>query len=326
MKRSPWPRSLLATLVVSTAAGAAEGSGPGVTLETIAQVSGRPPECRRGVGEGADRWARARLPGLGRYCDELLHATTLLAGSPEAALRAARDAGAALPGRAASVVLEARALLRLGSKDQAWATFERARRLDSRSLEATPSLADYARTALFTGHNDEAARAYRDLALRVPLLESGVARVSALVSAAALVSALGPQHLPEAVSYLNEARRQSSEPGLAEVVAAALALALERQARLVEAQSVAAEGSGPWLVALLSGEPDATRTGRVLLPDLPAGEIDAMVAVLASSRDPELARERWTAFLQHAPEAPEAYRELARARLRKGPPERGRKR
>lgn len=310
MARRLWAHALVTVLATSSAVRPGRAAEPGVSIETIAQASGRPGECGRGAGEGADRWARARLPGLGQYCEGVRQATTLLAASPEAAIRAARAAAKALPGRAAPLVLEARALLRLGSKDEAWAAFESARAMDSRSLESAPTLADYARCAMRTAHRNEAVRAYRDLAVRAPLLESGGPRVRALLEAAELISSLGPEHLSEAVSYLAEARKQPSIPGLADYVLGAMALMLDRQGRVTESRMVASEASGPWQLADVDEKGGA---GPALAPDLPPGELDAIVATLAEGRDRELAAERWAAFLEHGKSAPEPYRERARA-------------
>lgn len=288
-------------------------ASPEAPLETLSQASGRPAECSRGTGEGTSRWDRARLPGLGRHCDAIQRATARLSGDPEGAISLAREASVALAGRAAPLVVEARARLRLGAAQEAWAAFERARALDARSVEAPLALADYARAALRAAHQDDALRAYRDLAVRIELLGTDEARVRVLVEAGALAMSTGVERLPEAVGYLMEARGLSRAARSRDLASGALALALDRLGRADQARAVADEASGPWDLADPGPGPEGTR--RADEPDLPEGERDAIIALLAETRDRELAAERWTSYLSHAGAAPAAYQKHARAHL-----------
>jgi hypothetical protein len=84
-------------------------------------------------------------------------------------------------------------------------------------------------------------------------------------------------------------------PELRDVVLGMLALAFDRQGRESEADGVASDANGPWQLeaarALVAeGKPTT-------LPELLPGDLDAIVAELAETRDPDLARERWESFL-----------------------------
>jgi hypothetical protein len=71
-------------------------------------------------------------------------------------------------------------------------------------------------------------------------------------------------------------------------------MALDRQGLAEEANAVAGEATGPW-----SLESDRERIGTVKgLPEVPAGEIDAMIAILAEHHDRDLAVERWQSYLE----------------------------
>src|SRR5262249_27680901 len=92
------------------------------------------------------------------------------------------------------------------------------------------------------------------------------------------------------------ARRRTTQPGLSDLVRAALALALDRAGRANEAATLLAETSGAGFLeaeraALLAGKP-------TLIPVLPPGELDAIIAIAAEKTDRQLARERWQSFLQ----------------------------
>jgi len=236
----------------------------------------------------------------------------LLGASPEAAIAAARAADAALPGRAAPVVLEARALFRSGKTPEAWEQFQRAQGLDPQSLRAPEALGDAARCAFAAGSHEQASLLYRRLVPQLDLLAEEGDRIRILVEAGMLAMSFGPDHLAEAVGYLAEARRRPNLPGLADVVIAAFALAADRQGHGEEAALAASEASGPW--QLEGRREKASRAVGPSLPILPAGELDAMIALLAERRDRELAVERWTSFLDGAAKGPEAYLAHGRAR------------
>ena len=128
--------------------------------------SGRPPECAAAIGHAANVWERAKSPELGRYCDLVASASSKLAGSTamaQAALEAARQANGVLPGRAAPLALQGRALAALGKIGEAYASLRDAEARDARVLDDPPALLAWARVLARTGHTDDAARAYRAL-------------------------------------------------------------------------------------------------------------------------------------------------------------------
>jgi tetratricopeptide (TPR) repeat protein len=297
---SALPFVLIAQVVTAPAARAPEGG----ELIAFAAASPRPAECAGSVKStalvGSERtlWDRARRPRLSAYCDALARGYSTLARTPADALAAAQRADKALPGRAAARVLQARAEVALGRHAAAWSHFAEARKISRRSIESPGALHDYAIAALKTDHRDEAVRAYRALAPRAGLLGDGLERQRVYLEAAAAVMTLGEAGLNEAIGYLSEARRKGSRPGFGDYILAGLALALDRSGRGEEARGVAAEAGGASHLALVTAEPSAASAlAPRMTPVLPAGEVHALVAILAERDEPELARERWQAFL-----------------------------
>ena len=318
--------------VLLAQAGAVPRGPEGGELLSAAAASPRPRECTGTSPHGAERtvWDRARRPRLATFCDSLAQGYARLAQAPSEAQRAAQRAEKALPGRAAPLVLEARALVALGRDADAWKLFGDARKRDRRSVETPGALHALAVAAVRTKNQAEAVRAYRALAPRAGLLGDGFERQRVYVEAAATVMTVGEGGLDEAIGYLAEARRRRSRPGFGDYVLGTLALALDRQGRNEEARGVAAEAGGPWYLERASAAPEADPKARTLAPNarpvLPDGELDAIVAMLAEREAPELARERWQAFLDgpagKGPWAEHAKRKLAALRTAK--PKRGR--
>jgi tetratricopeptide (TPR) repeat protein len=199
-------------------------------------------------------------------------------------------------------VLAARSEAQLGKYTEAWERFDRARALSPSSVESPGALHDLAVAALRTGHIEQAADAYRVLAPRVELIDDERERVRVLVEGGVLAMRRGPEHLGEAIGYLNEARRAGSPLGLGDYVIAALSLAYARQGRESDAMGVVDESSGPWRL-----EAEREREGQAgvsSLPALPAGELDAMIAILSERRDKDLALERLQSYLVSVPSGP----------------------
>jgi hypothetical protein len=291
---------LSSVLLAQVALSATPVAPDGRELIAFAQASPRPAECAAVTLRGARRavWERAREPRLVIYCDALASGYSALARAPAQALAAARKAQTALPGRAAAIVLEARALVALGKSSEAWPRFVLARKSSRRSAESPGALHDLAVAALQSGHKDEAVRAFRALAPRAGLLGDGYQKQRVYVEAAAVVMTLGPDALNEASGYLAEARRKGTPPGVGDWVLGLFALVLDRQGRSDEARGVVAEAGGAWFLARMTDEPGA---GRPLvasaMPVVAGGEEHAIVATLAERDAPELARERWQTFL-----------------------------
>jgi tetratricopeptide (TPR) repeat protein len=316
---------LLAVVAQSVTVGqAAEAAS--AALVTAAAASPRPTECGVPAGELQTLWQRARSPRLVAYCDALARGYARLDRAPEQALQAAELAARTLPDRIAPRVLQGRALLALGRHDQALRSLLEARERSSRSVEAPGALHDLGVAALLAGRPETALAAYRALVPRAGLIADDLRRQNVYIEAAAVVMQSGAQGLDEAIGYLGEARRRGSPPGTRDIVLASLALALDRQGRVDEARGVIAEASGPYLLAQLAaeqrGEEPATPSDAPAdsakadarpahaakrhraAPVLPAGELDAMVAILAEPADRDVAREHWRAALTAAAQGP----------------------
>ncbi|WP_437622390.1 hypothetical protein [Sorangium sp. So ce1151] len=269
----------------------AHGGQSSGDLVAAAAAAGRPPECsarsRRAIARGPSVWERARAPELPRYCDLLARGQAQLGDNPEAARESARVADQILPGHAAPQVLLARAALALGSAEDAARAFDRARRIDPRSVEDPHTLHDLARSLARTGKRDEAIAMYRALVPRIDLLGTADHRALVLLEAAHLsMAAAGaptaaagaptaaagaptaaagaptaaagapaagaPADLDEAIAYLREAR-QRTQTQLARDVTLSLALALDRAGDKAQADA-ALEGEAA------RAAPEAART------------------------------------------------------------------
>lgn len=276
-----------------------------------------------------------RPAALERRCAALSRGLTRLEAAPSDALAAAREVLAATPEDRAALLLEGRALLRLGQTAESWQRLSRF--TAPGALEDAPSLYDVARAAVEAGELERAYAAYRALLPRALLLASGDARRVAYMEAASVAMARGPQGLEEAQSYLEEAGRISL-PGDRDLLVGLGALLLERSGHSERARALAREAPGPWdLERSLSArerarledadaaesKPDPRvkaplRMPRVRLPD---GELHAVIALLAVGRDREIAIAHQRAFLA-GPGGNGPYAELVRRAL--GPQGRGR--
>jgi hypothetical protein len=290
----------------------ASAEGLGVELGALARSGARPAECGGGVREPAARWARARTPGLGAYCDALARGYAALVALPAAAREGARAAERALPGRAGPLVLEARVDVVEGEWERAFTRFRDARARAASSVDDPAALHDLAVAALRSGHPAEALDAYRALVPRVDLLGDRAQAIAVLVEGAAVAMSFGPEHLSEAVGYGLEARRRGALPGVGSYALAVLALAYERQGHATEATAVADEAPGAELL-----EADRARGGRGRLgaPVLPGAELDALIATLAERSDRALAIERWQSYLASDAGRASPFAAQARARL-----------
>lgn len=278
-------------------------------LVALSRASVRPAECGGSTTATASRWARAREPRLGRYCDALARGYAQVGTLPKDALALAREAEAALPGHVPALVLEARALVALGDYNEAWSRFERVL-ASGAQVDAPSILHAMAVSAVRTRHADAGMAAYRALVSRVELVDDTTDQVRILIEAALLAMSEGKDHVAEAVGYLSEARRRPRVPGLSDYLMAALSVALDRQGLTDEANAVAVDATGPWRL-----ESDRERLGTVPgLPEVPAGELDAMIAVLAEHHDRELAVERWQSYLDSDAGKSGPYAAWARSR------------
>lgn len=317
----------------------------GASLSAAAAASGRPPECtsrsRRALSKGPSIWERTRVPNLQKYCDLMARAQTQLQAMPDAAGKAAEEADRALPGRAAPVVIRARAALAAGALDDAAKAFAAARRIDPRSVEDPSTMRDLARVLARTGKRDEALVVYRSLVPRVDLLSTADQRILVLLEAAHLSMALegasgalpktselakpkGPPRprLDEALAYLREAR-QRRPSRLASDVLLSLALAQDRAGARDDVDAT-----------LLEARAEASKAGaRVRAESLddvavPEDRV-ALEALAAEGTDRAAAQKAWETFLA-GPGGKGPWAAAAKARLdalKKGgpPPGKGKK-
>jgi tetratricopeptide (TPR) repeat protein len=232
----------------------ASPGGGAPSLSAAAAASGRPRECGAGGHRGARKpsiWALAREPNLQTYCDLVARAHAQLATDPAAAKDAAVQADKALPGHAAPLVIQARALLAQGKLDDAARAFEQARTLDPRSVEDPSTMHDLAQVLRKTGKLPEALAVYRALVPRIDLLGTGERRIAVLLEAAHVSMAVEAAHaaspeaaakadarprLDEAAAYLREAR-QRPPTALSGDVILSLVLVLDRKGERVEADA-----------------------------------------------------------------------------------------
>ena len=264
---------------------------------------------RGGLSRRPTIWQLARTPELGRYCDLVARAKSQLAADPKAAAESAKAADTVLPGRAAPLVLRARASFAQGKIDDAAKDFEAARAIDARSVEDPPTMHDLAEVLRKTGKLDEALAVYRALVPRIDLLAPADRRVLVLLESAHVsmaVAAKTPPATPgstpsldEAIAYLREAR-QRPPTTLTNDVLISLALTLDRTGDRVQADAVLAEA-----------HPSTTETRRVPEYLVANEDKNCLDALLAGPAD---AVKLWEAYLA-SPSGKGPWAAAARARL-----------
>jgi tetratricopeptide (TPR) repeat protein len=290
---------------------------PPAELAAAAVTSARPEGCRPHAGQtDLTLWTRARPPEVVIACRQLARAEVRLATQPAVALELAKSAGAVAATARAARLVEGRALFRLGRVAEAWALLAPFVAEPDAPLDDAPALFDVARTALAKGELDAAERAYRSLVPRASLLGSREAERVAVIEAASLALARGPNGLDEAVGYL-ETARAIPLAGDRDLILALTALALDRGGRSEQARAAARESEGPWDLesemtqaersrvaeaalnptAELAPAPANLGRARIMLVD---GELHAAIAMLAVGRDEALRRVHWRAFLASA--------------------------
>ena len=233
---------------------------------------------------GPNVWEAAREPNLERYCDLLARGFGQLLLTPEMALETADLADRAVPGHAAPSVLRGRAYAMLKLWPKAVAELERARGIDSRSLEDPLTLREWARALTATDRPREALAAYRTLGPRVSILPSPEARARTFLEAAELAFSLGPPTLDDAIAFLGEAKQL----GVREFewrVSSELALAFDRRGDKDEAAGLLSE-----LVRRFRKEAKAQATNE-------NREAQAAAAQVLEAIDTRLAIEAWERYI-----------------------------
>jgi tetratricopeptide (TPR) repeat protein len=277
-------------LVLQLGAGPRAGKPPNLTA--AAQASGRPRECAAQMHVGSSKWGpgvwdAAREPNLERYCDLLARGFGQLQLMPERALEAADLADRAAPGHAAPLVLRGRAYAAQKLWPKAVGEFEKAKSVDSRSLEDPLTLREWARALAATARTDEALAAYRTLGPRVAILSSPEERVRTFIEAAELAFSVGPAALDDAVAFLGEAKQL----GVRELewrVGSELALAFDRRGAKEEAAGLVSELARRFRK---EAKVDATSENR---------EAGAGAALVLEAFDPRLAVEAWERYVTAA--------------------------
>ncbi len=185
-------------------------------------------------------WDVARDPTLDGYCDLLATGFAQLPFSPDRAIETADRAEKASPGRAGPWVLRGRAHANKRSWEEARAAFEKARAIDTRSLEDPLTMREWARTLARVGRGKEALAVYRTLGPRLSALASPDDRARTFIEAAELGFSLGPEGLDDAIAFLGEAKQLAGRE-LEWRVGAELALALDRKGAKDEAAGLVAD-------------------------------------------------------------------------------------
>ena len=261
-------------------------------LATAALASPRPRECR-GPARGEDGlWTRARAGDAQRYCELLARGYARLSQTPTESLAAAQAAEALVGPGLQIHVLRGRARLRLGQAHDAFTQFAIAEAEDDGTAFLDPkALHDYARAASLAGTPADAVRLYRMLVSRSALLDDAREKSVLQIEAAAQVLAYAPSGSDEALGYLAQARRNAL--GLSPWIAGLRLLIATRDGRGVRSFGGSAL---PTLAALT--QPLAGASGES--PVLPAGELEAVRAVLTESSEPSESRRHWELFVAQA--------------------------
>lgn len=236
---------------------------------------------------GPTVWDAAREPNLERYCDLLARGFGQLQLTPEMALETAGLADRAAPGHAAPSVLRGRAYAVQKLYSNAVTEFEKARSIDSRSLEDPLTLREWARALAATDRASDALVAYRTLGPRIALLPTPEERVRTFVEAAELAFSLGPLALDDAIAFLGEAR-QLGVRDLEWRVASELALALDRRGAKDEVLGLVAELARRFRK---EAKADASSENR---------EAQAAAALVLEAFDARLAIEAWERYVTSA--------------------------
>jgi len=301
-------------LLMQVAASSPRAPPRSSSLTAAAQASARPKECAVTVSSstvrwGAKVWDAARDPTLDRYCDLLAKGYAELPFSPDAALRTADQADQASSGRAGPSVLRARAYANLKSWDKAAAEFERARGIDSRSIEDPLSMREWARALGRVGRASEALAVYRTLGPRLSALSSADERARTFLEGAEVAFSIGATALEDAIAFLGEAKQLAARD-LEWRVGAELALALDRKGAKDEAAGLVAELAR------------RRRSGPRTTADPPSPDEQAATALVLEAIDVRQALEGWDRYLEAvgagAPFAEHARQRAALLRRRGG--------
>lgn len=321
----------LAHGLVSLWFSAVTGAAGGEHLVTLASASLRPMPCRVQASEQRSAlWARTAGGAARSFCELMARGQIRLERSPEQALALADEAQKLLPGEGSPLVLGARALLRLGEFARAFERFDQSQRRQGQPFADAATLREFAVSAARSGRTEQAISLYRRLIPRSDFGYDPRFRRLVVLEAASLFAASGPAGLADAEVYLSEARRGAPAPGLEDLTSALLALVLDREGSLEQAQIVIEDIAGPWGLERFLSPSEAARAEGLMLseeapaeapkekftpssPSLAQGELHAALAVVAAASDPKFSRIHLRAFLERAANGP--WSAWARAKL-----------
>jgi hypothetical protein len=258
---------------------------------------------------GTNVWDAARDPNLDRYCELMARGFGQLPFSPDAARETADLAERVLPGHAGPSVLRGRALASLKAYDKAALEFDRARAVDSKSLEDPVTMREWARALARTDRGAEALTVYRTLGPRLSLLPSPEDRARTFLEAAELAFSLGASALDDAIAFLGEAK-QLAVRDLEWRVGSELALAFDRRGTKDESSSLVSDLARRW------------HKGTKPTPGADTPEEQAATALVLEAVDPKQAIQAWGRYLaavgDRAPWAEHARQRLEALRKRGG--------
>ncbi len=290
-------------------------------LVAAAAASGRPAECMPHARSGSTRrdgvWSRARIPNLQQYCGLIARAHARMQENTASARKAAIEADALVPNRAAPQVVLARVARLLGDLPAAQKAFDLALSRDPRAVEQPLAMHDHALVQWRTGKLQDALATFRVLVPRAALLPSRAHRARVLLEAAHVAMAVAQSNearssrdvvrsshvLDEAIAYLREAQRDSHHP-LALDVSLSLVLALDRAGRARQAD------------ALLSEQRKSSTWANTVTVDYLETQDDLHVlrGLAVELRDPAAAAKSYRRYLE-SPSGKGAYADAVKMRL-----------
>lgn len=245
-------------------------------------------------------WNRIAAEKSGRYCGLLRKAQANLWTSPKRAEQYAEGALLLLPQGVLAHLIVAQSLLLQGQPEKSHRLFSVWSQQAPEALRGTVIRVSAARAALLSGHYEDAVAQYRGAILGWDWRLSSRERARVLVEAATAVAYAGPSRGREARHYLALALELEA-PLLVEVIQAAQALSWLREGNDAEAAFALDSEADAWTLPWIF-ERSAPRRGKPneVLPVLPPGEVDALIAAVAQVVEPDTAPEAWEAFRQSA--------------------------
>jgi len=232
-------------------------------------------------------WEVSRQPRLGKRCEQLALAQTLLQKAPAQA----RDRAAALlleaPDLTEARVLRGRASLRVGDTAAALSDLAALLTVEGAPLAEPSALLDGGRAAVRQGDSTKAVSFYRALGGRAALLADRKQQTIAYIEIASALLATDQPAFDDVLAYLREARRRSAGSGFTGLCAALGAVAWVAQGREAEGQGALAELT----------DPDALSSAKLAQEVwIAEGVLHAALGLSLEREHPELAAKHYQAL------------------------------